>query len=153
METLTDMGESKASDLICQMRATRQEILDLMESYSADDLEVVSLIRNKTVREMLRTMNEHYQVHQTQIYNQRISAQERTTEVTALVSEAQSSFEKALCMTIGISEECSTHKIDESEWSIVEVLEHLLEFEIRYLDEFQRLLKQKLVQANQESQL
>jgi hypothetical protein len=147
------MGDAKVADLIHQIRTTRRESLNLMKNFSSDDLEEVSLIRNKTVREMLRTMNEHYQVHQTQIYNQRIAANERTTEVNALVSEAQSSFEKALCTTIGISEGTGTYKEDESEWSIVEVLEHLLEFEIRYLNEFQRLLEQKIVQLNQESQL
>lgn len=147
------MGDAKVADLIHQIRNIRRETLHLMKNFSPDDLEVVSLIRDKTVREMLRTMNEHYQVHQTQIYNQRISAQERTTEVNALVSEAQSSFEKALCMTIGVSEGAGTYKNDESDWSIVEVLEHLLEFEIRYLSEFQRLLEQKIVHLNQESKL
>jgi hypothetical protein len=146
------MDDTTVADLIRQIRTIRQETLNLLASYSPEDLEMVSLIRNKTVRDMLRTMNEHYQVHQTQIYNQRITAQERTTEVTALLSEAQSSFEKAISMTMGISEECSTYKNNESEWSIVEVLEHLLEFEIRYMDEFQRILKQKLVQTNRESQ-
>ena len=147
------MGDSNVADLIRLIRTTRRETLNLLESYSPDDLEVVSHIRNKTVREMLRTMNEHYQVHQTQIYNQRISAQERTTEVIALLSEAQASFEKALCMTIGISEEGSNYINDSNEWSIVKVLEHLLEFELRYLGEFQRLHKQKLVQVNQETHL
>jgi hypothetical protein len=85
-------------------------------------------------------MEEHYRVHRTQVHNLRLAASERPTEIHSLLAQAQASFEGMLSLLVGLSGPAAELNPAEGEWSVREVLEHLLEFELRYQAEFQRLL-------------
>ncbi len=145
MSTTIDPAVSKltARALAERLREERLKSLELMGQFSAPDLELVSQIRGRTLRDMLWMLHEHYRVHRTQIHNNRISAGNRTNEINALMACAQESFESALSDLVGLSEQAADHIPAEGEWSIKEILQHLLDFELRYQHEFERLLNEQ----------
>lgn len=138
------MGEKCVNDLIEELREARGHTLTLMARFSPGDLDRASRIRDKTVREMLLMMIDHYRVHAVQIYNLRIALGDRTSEVNGLIASVQGSFERALADCIGVSPENGDKAPADGEWSACQILEHLLEFELRYQKEFARLLEERV---------
>lgn len=137
------MSANGVGELIDELRQARSGTLALMARFSPADLDRVSRIREKTVRDMLRMMIDHYRVHGVQIYNQRIAAGQRANEVNGLIAGAQAAFEAAMADSIGLSDENGNKAPAEGEWSARQILEHLLEFELRYQQEFERLLDER----------
>lgn len=133
------MREPTIPELAERLRRERLKSLEHIAHLSPGDLDTVSRIRGRTLRGMLWMLEEHYGVHKTQIHNNRIDAGERATELNALVGQAQASLERLLSHLIGLSERAADFQPAEGEWSVRQVLEHLLEFELRYQKEFKRL--------------
>lgn len=137
------MSEFTLTQYVERLREERLRCLKLLAEFSSGDLDVVSQIRGRTLRGMLWMMEEHYRVHRTQIHNNRIAADERPTELNVLLAQCQASFEAVLTLLIGLSEAGASQAPAEGEWSVHQVLDHLLEFEQRYRREFERLLAEK----------
>jgi hypothetical protein len=141
---------SKLTDLTDKLRQTRARTLELLAGLPPADLELGTEIRGRTMRGLLWMMAEHYAAHRTQIYNNRIATEARSTEVNALLASAQRSFEEALCYVSGLSDAEGEVSPAPGEWSTHQILEHLLEFEQRYQREFDRVLRQR-ASRNQET--
>ncbi len=138
------MSEQAIEDLVAELRQARIDNLSAISKLSRTDLDVVSGIRDKTVREMLWTMHDHCAAHAVQIYNNRAGAGARVTELEGLLALAQSSFEQVLSYLGTVTDTTAEFRPGPDEWSIREVVEHLLEFERRYQSEFNRLLREKV---------
>lgn len=137
------MSRQVIRELIAELRQARMENLAVLADFAPSDLDTTSSIRDKTLRNMLWTMYEHCGVHAVQVYNNRVELGNRVSELDGLVSLAQSSFEQLISYLGNISESEADFRPKQEEWSIRDIVEHIIAFERRYQAEFRRLLKEK----------
>lgn len=141
------MPQRTMSDIVAELRRVRLDNLAALSRLGSSNLDTVSSIRGKTVREMLWTMHDHCSAHAVQIYNNRAGAGARVTELDDLLALAQSSFEQVLSYVDTLPPDTAEFRPSPNEWNIHEVIEHLLEFEKRYQSEFNRLIRERVLDA------
>lgn len=129
--------------LLDQLEQARIESTKALSQLPVDMLDTKTQINGKDLRQMCHLWIDHYMNHAVQLSDRRIELNDRSNEVTRLISESYSTYGRVLAGLLTLHSKKLEYSPDGNEWSILEIIQHLLEFERRYAAEFKRLANQK----------
>ena len=129
--------------LLNQLEQVRVESTKTLSQLPVDMLDTQTQINGKDLRQMCHMWIDHYLNHAVQISDRRIELNDRSNEMTRLIAESYATYGRVLAGLLTLHSKELDYSPDGSEWSILEIAQHLLEFERRYAAEFKRLANQK----------
>lgn len=133
------MQRQKLDDLLAQIRAARQETLTTLNDVTeADFATPTDLKRWDDLRRVLLRFGEHMREHSNQLEDARQKTGTGPTMPQRMLAEAERAWGQLLAATVGLSDESASQQPDDSGWSVLHVLEHILEVEQNYLAGAQR---------------
>lgn len=129
--------------LLNQLEQARIESTKTLSQLPVDMMDTKTQINGKDLRQMCHMWIDHYLNHAVQISDRRIELNDRSNEMTRLISESYATYGRVLANLLTLHSKKLEYSPDGIEWSILEITQHLLEFERRYAAEFKRLASQK----------
>ncbi len=132
----------QSNDLDClleRLKQARARSLEAARRLSASHLDTQTRIRSRTLRQLFHVWVDHYRGHAVQLYNLRLDLDDRPDEVARLVGQGHATFGEVLGQLTAVKPEIVARAPKEGEWTILEVVQHLVEFEERYAAEFTRI--------------
>ncbi len=133
------MARERIEALLVEIRAVRDEVLKELVDTSTDEFgHSTQMNRWDDLRRVLLRFGDHIREHSNQIEDTRRLIDRQHTMPQIMLAEAELAWGKLLGTLVGLTDEDIKAKPSDEDWSVEEVLEHILQGEKNYLEATRR---------------
>lgn len=129
------MSHTELDALLADIRQARVATLTALSDLTEDDFATpTDLARWDDVRRVLLRFGDHMREHANQLEAARAAIDRGPTMPQRMLAESEQAWGKLLAATVGLDDRDMDTLPADGSWSVRQVLQHILEIELRYLD-------------------
>jgi hypothetical protein len=129
------MSREKIDAMLAELRELRAQTLAELSDVTPDEFSSPSpMERWDDLRRVLLRFGDHLREHANQIEDTRQQLDQRHTMPQRMLAEGEIGYGKLLASLVGLTDEDLTRKPPDGGWSVLEVLEHIIQGERNYLN-------------------
>lgn len=129
------MSHTELDALLAEIRQAREATLAALSDLTEDDFATpTDLARWDDVRRVLLRFGDHMREHANQLEAARAAIDRGPTMPQRMLAESEQAWGKLLAATVGLDDRDMDTLPADGSWSVRQVLQHILEIELRYLD-------------------
>lgn len=133
------MSHTELDALLAEIRLARAATLAALTDLSEDDFATpTDMARWDDVRRVLLRFGDHMREHANQLEAARAAIGRSPTMPQRMLAESEQAWGKLLAATVGLDDRDMDTRPADGSWSVRQVLQHILDIELRYLDAIQR---------------
>ncbi len=118
--------------LIKELEDVRKESIDTLSSLTDEQLDLKNE-RGRSVRAFLQALADHDKEHVQHLIRARRAVRSRRREIHRVLGELMAARGELLGLIVGLEDENLDKEWEEGEWSIRNILEHLVQTERAYI--------------------
>jgi hypothetical protein len=133
------MSHAELDALLGEIRRAREATLAVLADLTEDDFATpTDMARWDDVRRVLLRFGDHMREHANQLEATRAVIGRGPTMPQRMLAESEQAWGKLLAATVGLDDRDVDTLPADGSWSVRQLLHHILEVELRYLDAIRR---------------